>query len=87
MDAIGGASGGAHEAGNAFDATLFVFVEAVDAPEIGAVHAAVEDFLEFATFFGVLEDALILALAIAADGTEHVAEGDAQALDDGGEVD
>ena len=87
VDAVGGAGGRAHHAGDAADPAVLVSVEAVDAAEVAGVEAAVFDGLVLAPFFGVLEGFEPLAAAgPLADGAGHVLERGSQALEDLGEV-
>ncbi len=83
VDAVGGADGRAHHAGDALDAAGLVAVEAVDAAEVGGFHAAVFDGDVLAALFGVLDGAGGGALVPAG---EEVADGGGEPSDDFREV-
>jgi len=84
MNAVGGADGGAHHAGDAFNSACGVFVETVDSTEVAVFDAALFDREMLAAFFGVLHGVAGSALA---EGGEEVPEGGAEATEDGGKVD
>ena len=74
VDAAGGAGGGAHEAGDAFDAAFLVLVQAMHAAIGAEEHAALFDGQILTAFLGVLDHEVL-----AAQHGQHVLHGGAEA--------
>ncbi len=79
MNAVGGADGGAHHAGDAFDASGAVAVESMHTSEVGGLYSALFGGIVLSALFGVLKGSAGASLS---EGGEEMPHRCAKSLDD-----